>query len=102
MLQLKPQNIIPITAARAQLNDIVTAAKGSNYFVISRQGRPAAAVIDWEYLSELQWKIDSEEAQEAVNGLRTGFKKYLRGQGYDPDKITDKEASKILVKMANE
>lgn len=102
MLQLKPQNIIPITAARGQLDDIVSAAKGSNYFVISRQGRPETAMVDWEYLIELQRRVEADDAWKAVEGLRTGFKEYLIKNGYNPNKLTDKQAETLLQKFGNE
>lgn len=99
MLQIKPENIIPITEARARLDDLVSDAEGNNFFVISRQGKAKAAVIDVEYLMDLQKKADSLEMQKLHLELQEGFREYLRKKGYNPDKMTDRQAEKILQGM---
>lgn len=96
MLQILPKNIIPITEARARLDDMVEEAKGDNFFVISRQGKAKAAVIDVDYLLEMQKKLELEEMKEINIRMQESFRKYLRKKGYNPDKMTDKEAEKIL------
>lgn len=100
MLQINPKNIIPITEARAKLDNLVSDAEGNNFFVISRQGKAKAAVIDVEYLMDLQRKLDFAEMRELHKQLQQGFREYLIKKGYDPDKMTDEEAEKILQDIA--
>jgi hypothetical protein len=47
-------NIVPITKARGQLGDLATLAVASNYFVLTRGGNPAVALVDLEYLKKLE------------------------------------------------
>lgn len=100
MLQILPKNIIPITEARGKLDDLVEQAKGDNFFVISRQGKAKAAVVDVDYLLELQKKLELEEMREINLQMQEDFRKYLRKKGFNPDKMTDKEAEKILQKLS--
>ena len=102
MLQINPQNIIPITEARAKLDDLVSGAQGNNFYVISRQGKAKAAIIDVEYLMDLQRKLDFAEMRELHKQLQQGFREYLIKKGYNPDKMTDEEAEKILQSIANQ
>lgn len=99
MLQILPKNIIPITEARGKLDDLVREAKGENFFVISQQGKTKAAVIDVEYLLELQKKVDMAEMRRAREAMQEGFHQYLIRKGYNPDKISDKQAEKILFNL---
>ncbi|KKR32062.1 MAG: hypothetical protein UT63_C0053G0013 [Candidatus Gottesmanbacteria bacterium GW2011_GWC2_39_8] len=99
MFQILPKNIIPITEARGRLDDLVEEAKGDNFFVISRQGKAEAAVVDVEYLLELEERLRLDEMRRLNLEMREGFRDYLRKKGYDPDKMTDKEAEKILLDL---
>ncbi|MBI3576938.1 type II toxin-antitoxin system Phd/YefM family antitoxin [Candidatus Gottesmanbacteria bacterium] len=101
MLQIKPQNIIPITAARAKLDDLVTQARGSNMFVISRKGKAEAAVIDVAYLMELEKKLDLAEMRRINEEMQKAFRTYLRKKGKNPDTMTDEEAEAELAKLTS-
>lgn len=99
MLQIKPKNIIPITQARAKLDDLVTQAIGNNFFVISRQGRAEAAIIDVDYILKLQQKLEMAEMRRLQQEFQKGFRNYLAKRGYEPDKLTEEEVEKILKKL---
>lgn len=99
MLQIQPNNIIPITDARAKLDDLVTYAKGSNFFVISRKGKAAAAIIDINYVMELERKLDFAEMRKLHQEMQESFRDYLVKQGKNPDTMTDKQAEAILMKL---
>lgn len=96
MLQIQPKNIIPITDARAKLDDLVSKAVGNNFFVISRQGKAKAAIIDIDYLLALQKKFDFAEMRRLNEEFQNGFREYLIKKGLNPEKMTDREAEKIL------
>lgn len=102
MLQLHAKNIISITAARQQLDDLMDKAKGNTFFAISRQGKPDAALIDLDYLMGMQKRLDQFEFGQALEGLREGFRSYLIKIGKNPDKMTDEEAEKILYELGKE
>ncbi len=46
--------IIPISKARANLSSLVNATTGSNYFLLTRGGKPQVALVDIKYLEKLQ------------------------------------------------
>lgn len=99
MLQIQPKNIIPITDARAKLDDLVTDARGSNFFVISRKGKAEAAIIDVDYIMELEKKLDFAEMRKLHQEMQEAFRGYLIKQGKNPDTMTDKQAEAILMKL---
>ena len=101
MLQIKPQNIIPITDARSKLDDLVTDAVGNNFFVISRQGKAKAALIDVEYILNLQKKLDQIEMEQLQSEMQQSFKKYLKKKGVNPETLTDKEAENYLADLSS-
>lgn len=101
MLQIQPKNIIPITDARAKLDDLVTDARGSNFFVISRKGKAAAALIDVNYIMELEKKLDFAEMRRINEDMHEAFRKYLRKKGLNPDTMSDKDAEKELAKLTS-
>lgn len=100
MLQIQPKNIIPITDARAKLDDLVTDARGNNFFVISRKGKAEAALIDVNYIMELEKKLDFVEMRRLHQEMQESFRKYLIKQGKNPDTMSDEEAEKILQRLA--
>ena len=100
MLQLKPQNIIPITKARGQLDDLVTQAIGTNFYAISRQGRTTTALIDLNYLLDLQQRLDSLEMQTLDNQLKQSFKRYLKSNKLDPNTVSDTQAEQMLTNLS--
>lgn len=101
MLQIKPQNIVPITLARAKLDDLVTEATGNNFYVISRKGRAEAALIDVDYLMEVQRQLEAAEMRQISQEMREAFRSYLRKKGLNPDTMTDEEAEAELKKLTS-
>jgi hypothetical protein len=47
-------NIVPITKARGRLGDLASLAVASNYYVLTRGGNPAVALVDFDYLKKLE------------------------------------------------
>src|SRR3989344_4301864 len=101
MLQIQPKNIIPITEARAKLDDLIDQAKGNNFFVISRQGKAKAALVDIDFLMDYEVKFNGMEMEKIHLEMQKSFREYLIKKGYDPDKMTDEEAEKILQKLSS-
>lgn len=99
MLLIQPKNIIPITDARAKLDDLVTQAIGNNFFVISRKGKAEAAIVDVDYLMELERKLDFAEMRRINEEFHEGFREYLFKLGKNPDTMTEKQAETILAKL---
>lgn len=46
--------ILPISEARSRLGYLVKQVKGEDYFVLTKGGKPTAAVVDVDYLTRLQ------------------------------------------------
>lgn len=53
-MSLGNAKIIPISEARAKLSDLVDKASGSNYYLLTRGGKPEAALVDVKYLQKLE------------------------------------------------
>lgn len=51
---MNANNIVPITKARGRLGDLADLAVASNYFVLTKSGSPAVALVDFEYLKKLE------------------------------------------------
>lgn len=43
-------NIVPITKARGKLGDLAEKVKGGRYVVLTKGGKPEAALVDVKYL----------------------------------------------------
>ena len=50
-------NIIPISKARATLSDLTEKVSGSEIVVLTKSGRPKAALVDVVYLEKLQKEV---------------------------------------------
>lgn len=50
-------NIIPITKARGKLGDLAGKVKGEQYVILTRGGKPEAALVEIEYLVGLEEEI---------------------------------------------
>lgn len=53
-MNLPSPKIIPISQARAKLGDLADQASGSNYFLLTRSGKPEVALVDVKYLEKLE------------------------------------------------
>lgn len=53
-MSLSNTKIIPISEARAKLSDLVNTASGNNYYLLTRGGKPEAALVDVKYLQKLE------------------------------------------------
>lgn len=52
-----PFNIIPITKARSRLGKLVDQAIKDNYIILTKDGSPKAAIVDIEYLTNLENQV---------------------------------------------
>jgi len=50
-------NIIPITRARSNLGNLATKVKGDKYIVLTKGGNPRAALVDINYLKNLEQEV---------------------------------------------
>lgn len=53
-MNLPNPKIIPISEARAKLSDLANKASGSNYFLLTKGGKPEVALVDIKYLVKLE------------------------------------------------
>ena len=47
-------SIIPVTQARGKLGDLATRVKGKDYVILTKGGKPEAALVDVKYLAKLE------------------------------------------------
>lgn len=57
-MNISPPNIIPITQARNKLGDLAESISGENYVILTKGGRPKAALVDPAYLARLQKDVN--------------------------------------------
>jgi len=53
-MNLLTTTIIPVTKARPQLGSLTKKVIGNKYFVLTKGGKPEAALVDIKYLSRLE------------------------------------------------
>lgn len=88
------QKILSFTDARNKLSQLVERVENEQYFVISKQNRPKAVLVDLNYFFALQKEAEKERMKELENILRKKFGGYLKKTG--KKRITEKEADQIL------
>jgi len=94
-MKVQLQKILPFTEARNNFSRLVKEVRKNSYFIISKQNKPIAALVDIKYLSVLQEKAEEEQAQKALEILRKAGTKYLQKIS-GKKKLTEKEAYKLL------
>lgn len=91
--------IINISEARENLSRLVDQVGVGKTFIITKGGKPKSALIDLNLLREMERKRDFLEMEKITQSFQQAFRKYLRQRGYDPDKISEKKASRILASL---
>lgn len=51
--------IIPITSARGILGNLTERVKGENYIILTKGGKPRAALVDVDYLKKLEKDLNN-------------------------------------------
>ena len=97
MLKVSTENIIPLTEARFRLAQIAQKVKRTkDFLVLTRLGRPYAALVDIDFLGNL---IRYKKIGSALEEARGSLQDYFRGKGYSDKKIAslkDNEIEKLL------
>lgn len=47
-------SIVPVTEARARLGDLTEEVSGNKYIILTKGGEPKAAIVDVDYLANLE------------------------------------------------
>jgi len=66
-MSLPNDKIIPISEARSSLSKLVSLAKGDNFFLLTRGGKPKAALVDIDYLEGLVAELKSLYQKTYIN-----------------------------------
>lgn len=99
------QKIIPFTQARNRLSDLVNRVRKEQFFIISKQNRQKAVLVDIDYFQSLQKELEQERLAQIEETLRSKFQKYTRKisiKGRSSfgrkrgKKLTEEEAYRIL------
>jgi prevent-host-death family protein len=103
MLKIDPNNIISLTEARANLTQVVARAENEKVALLTKRGKPAAILLDPDYFSFLQERLESKSWADQFDDLlarsRSSFKKYLQKQGYDPSTLTEEKVRQIIAEI---
>ncbi len=89
--------MIPATKVRFELTKILPLIKGSRYFTLTYKGYPKVALVDLQYLEQLEDKKLFEKAFAETSEM---FAEYLKKIGKDINKISEKEANEIIWRLA--
>lgn len=60
-------NIIPITKARTNLSNLAKNVKGNQYVVLTKGGSPQAALVDVNYLKNLEEEVEKIYAKTFID-----------------------------------
>lgn len=90
-MNISLQKIIPFTQARNKLSDLVDRVSREQFFVISKQNKQKAVLVDINYFQNLQKELEKERLAQIEHTLRTKFRTYSKGK-----KLTEEKAYKLL------
>ncbi|MBI3379336.1 type II toxin-antitoxin system prevent-host-death family antitoxin [Candidatus Gottesmanbacteria bacterium] len=94
-MEISLQKIIPFTQARNMLSDLVDRVRKEQFFIISKQNRQKAVLVDIDYFQNLQKELEQERLAQIEDTLRSKFQQYTkkikRGKT-----LTEEEAYQIL------
>ncbi len=80
---------IPISKARANLAAVFQDLKKKKVCYVVRNYKPLGAVVDLEYLEELQRRADMFQMEMARKTMQEQFSEVLRKQGHNPDTVSE-------------
>jgi len=89
------QKILPFTEARNNLSQLVERVAEEQYFIVSKQNRPKAVLVDLDYFLALQGEAEKKRMGELEAILKEKFAQYLK-KTTKKKKITEKEAYRLL------
>lgn len=89
------QKILPFSEVRNNLSQLVEKVAEEQYFIVSKQNRPKAVLVDLGYFLALQKEAEKERMGELEAVLRKKFTQYFKKKTKEK-KITEKEAYRIL------
>ena len=56
-MNISPSDIIPVTEARSKLGDLTEEVSKDRYIILTKAGKPKAAIVDINYLNKLQDEV---------------------------------------------
>ena len=104
-MDISLQKIIPFTQARNKLSELIDRVRKEHFFVISRQNRQKAVLVDIDYFQSLQKELEQERLVQIEETLRAKFRKYskkisTKGRSSfgrkNGKKLTEEEAYQLL------
>lgn len=93
MLKVSVDHIVSITEARSRLSELVENTSAEDVWVLTKGGKPRAALVDVAYLDQLvrrAWFNDLTERSQSA------FDDYVRQRGEDPDELSDERVAELL------
>lgn len=96
-MPMRSDMVVPATRVRFELSKILPKIKGNRFYTLTYKGYPKVALVDLQYLEELERWYKFERAFQAGT---EAFTKYLKKVGKNINTITEKEADAIIGKFA--
>lgn len=89
------EKIIPFSEARSKLSQLVGRVENELFFVISKQNKQKAVLVDLDYFDSLQKEAERKRLENIKDSLREKFLAYAKKKT-KKSKITEKGAYRIL------
>lgn len=96
-MPMRSDMVIPATKVRSEFTRIIPFIRGDQYFTLTYKGYPRLALVDIEYLEQLE---DRKIFERALARTTKMFADYLKKIGKDINTISEKEANEIIWKLA--
>ncbi len=87
---------ISISKARNNFSSLIKDVKKKKVYYIVKGYIPRAAIVDIEYLQELENEKRKRDIGEVMELSAREFEKLLRRKGYDPKTVTEEQINKLL------
>lgn len=97
-MNISLDKIIPFTEARNTLSDLVDRVRKDQFFVISKQNRQKAVLVDIDYFQSLQKELEKERLTQIENILQRKFAQYTKKSQKDKSLTEEKAYQKLTGK----
>lgn len=94
-LRVAADRIISVAEARTRLSELVEDVAADAFWVLTKGGKPRAAVVDVDYLDRL---IRRAWFNDLAQQSQSAFDAYLRVQGVESDMLDENQAKTLIGK----
>lgn len=94
-LQISLDQIVSLSKARENLSALTEKVKEKNYFIVAKKYKPAAAIVDLNYLSKLMVAFKEFERERRFGEM------FLAAAETVPEKEVEKDIAEAIAAVRN-